>query len=71
MNSLDLQGSPSVVGTGLVALDVLLNGDIEHPRLYAGGTCGNVLTILAWLGWSAFPAARVGADDAGRRVSTD
>jgi sugar/nucleoside kinase (ribokinase family) len=60
-----------VVGTGLVALDVLLNGDIEHQRLYAGGTCGNVLTILAWLGWSAFPAARVGADDAGRRVSTD
>jgi sugar/nucleoside kinase (ribokinase family) len=66
-----MQKDPLVVGTGLVALDVVLNGDVENSRLYAGGTCCNVLTILAWLGWQAFPIARLGADDAGRSVSTD
>lgn len=66
-----LSTRPTVVGTGLVALDVVLTGDDDAPRFFAGGTCGNVLTILAWLGWDAFPVARLGADDAGRRVAAD
>src|SRR6266511_2037671 len=66
-----LEGSPSIVGTGLIALDVVLNDKNSVPRLFAGGTCGNVLTILAWLGWRAFPVARIGADDAGRRATAD
>jgi len=70
-NVFAVEGNPSVIGTGLVALDVVLNGKVTVPRLFAGGTCGNVLTVLAWLGWKAFPVARLGADDAGRRVSTD
>lgn len=64
-------GRPSVVGTGLLALDVVLNGQDDAPRLFAGGTCGNVLTILSWLGWDAFPVARLGPDDAGRRAAAD
>ena len=45
---------PVVVGTGLVALDVVINSDVHRPpRLWAGGTCGNVLTILSYLGWHA------------------
>jgi fructokinase len=40
------------MGTGLVALDLVVSNDNSvPPRYYAGGTCGNVLTILSFLGW--------------------
>lgn len=53
----DLDGTrPTVVGTGLVALDVVFNEKQDEPiGRWAGGTCGNVLSILSWLGWSAWP----------------
>ena len=48
--------TPVVVGTGLVALDIVINSDVHRPpQLWAGGTCGNVLTILSYLGWHAYP----------------
>lgn len=51
---------PSIVGAGLVALDIVVNavcdGEAKH---YAGGTCGNVLTILSYLGWDAKPVGRL------------
>ncbi len=54
---------PTIVGAGLVALDVVVNtvgeGDTKH---YAGGTCGNVLTILSFLGWDAKPVSRLKND---------
>jgi fructokinase len=54
---------PIVVGTGLVALDVVMNTDVHRPpRLWAGGTCGNVLTILSYLGWHAYPVSRLNED---------
>lgn len=63
---------PTVVGTGLVALDVVYGLDQEcAPSLYAGGTCGNVLAALAFLGWDSYPVARVGDDAAGSRVLED
>jgi sugar/nucleoside kinase (ribokinase family) len=65
---------PSVVGTGLVALDVLIKpgeNSSESSFQYAGGTCGNVLAILAWLGWRSIPIARLDSDDAGTAVSSD
>lgn len=56
---------PTVVGTGLVALDVVVNatkgGDAQH---FAGGTCGNVLTALSYLGWNAKPISRLKNDTA-------
>jgi len=55
-------GKPAtrVVGTGLIALDIVLNGRSTSPvGLWAGGTCGNVLTILAFLGWESYPVARL------------
>ena len=61
-------GKATIVGTGLVALDVVI--DDESPqvqRLFAGGTCGNVLTILSFLGWNSFPVARIAKDSAGER----
>ena len=46
---------PRLVGTGLLALDLIVQHDADGQRLSAsgGGTCGNVLAILAQLGWEA------------------
>jgi fructokinase len=55
--------TPIAVGSGLVALDIIINGwESESPILSAGGSCGNVMTILAYLGWKAHPIARIGSD---------
>jgi sugar/nucleoside kinase (ribokinase family) len=60
------------VGTGLVALDVVIGANSKNwPHLWAGGTCGNVLTILKFLGWCSFPVARVKNDTAGKIVRRD
>jgi sugar/nucleoside kinase (ribokinase family) len=51
---------PLVVGTGLVALDVVVSeNQSTTPSYWAGGTCGNVLTILRYLGWQSAPIARL------------
>src|SRR2546423_13583372 len=57
---------------GLIALDVVIGADPSVPvRAWAGGTCGNVLSILAVLGWDAYPIARLNGDPASRRVRAD
>jgi len=64
---------PVVVGTGLIALDVVLDGT-DPARILpvtAGGTCGNVLAILSYMGWHAFPVARLGDDVAARHIRRD
>lgn len=54
------------LGAGLVVLDVIYTPHAAAPRCRAGGSCCNVLTILAWLGWRSCPVARLGDDpDAG------
>ena len=63
---------PKIFGTGLIALDLVVGVHPETPvRCWAGGTCGNVLSILAWLGWDAYPVARMSRDAASERVRTD
>jgi fructokinase len=63
---------PLCVGTGLVALDVLVNGRTDGLlRLWAGGSCGNVLTILSYLGWQSFPIANLGVDKASETILND
>lgn len=52
---------PQILGVGLIALDVIVSDGLR-PRYLAGGTCGNVLTILAFLGWKAIPVSRSGRD---------
>ncbi len=48
------------IGTGLVALDIILNGNPQTPPKFSiGGSCGNVLTILSFLDWSSFPIVRL------------
>ena len=63
---------PAVVGMGLLALDVVMAepGDRE-PRFFSGGTCGNVLTILSYLGWAATPVARLRRGSTADRVIGD
>lgn len=63
---------PVCVGTGLVALDVVINGSPESPpRLWAGGSCGNVLAILSYLRWESYPIARLGNDEAATKLLND
>lgn len=59
-------------GTGLIALDLVTNGDKNSTlRTWAGGSCGNVLTILSYLGWISRPVARLGTDAASKAVAED
>ncbi len=63
---------PRIVGTGFIALDVVINGlRSQPPRLWAGGTCGNILTILGYLGWKVAAIARLADDPAGQCVLGD
>ena len=63
---------PTAFGTGLIALDLVIGPDPDAPvRSWAGGTCGNVLSILAYLGWDAYPIARMNDDTASDRVRAD
>ena len=70
--ALQSNANPVVVGTGLIALDVMLDERTETtPRLWAGGTCGNVLSILAFLGWRSLPVSRLARDAASRLIIRD
>src|SRR5262245_16463025 len=60
-------------GTGRLTLDVIVRtgGAPAAPRCQAGGTCGNVLANLAYLGWQSWPLADLGDDDPGERFCQD
>jgi fructokinase len=63
---------PSVVGIGLVALDVVIDqGTGRQVGEWAGGSCGNVMAILAYLGWAAAPIARLDDGEPSRRIRDD
>lgn len=62
----------AVIGTGLVSLDVVIpKGLQDDPQLRGGGTCGNVLTALSYLGWQSYPIARLSNDGASKFVAAD
>lgn len=64
-----MRDAPSVLCAGYMPLDVIDDGTV--PRRRAGGTAGNVAAILAFLGWDAALAGRVGDDDAGDQLLAD
>lgn len=71
MNTADSE-KPRAFGTGLIALDLVMSADPNLPvQAWAGGTCGNVLSILAYLGWESYPIARMNGDPASDRVRAD
>ena len=64
--------SRRVYGTGLVTLDLVVGPDDQEPaHWFAGGTCGNVLIILGFLGWQSFPITRLNGDIASKIVRHD
>lgn len=71
-NVIKYSAKPSVYGTGLVALDFVISSDLKEPAYYwAGGTAGNVLIILSYLGWTSFPIARLNSDSSSMRAKAD
>ena len=55
--------APVCIGAGLVAMDIV---EAKNGRFAAtGGSCGNVMALLAWMGWRTAPVARLGQDDPG------
>lgn len=64
--------NPICIGTGLIALDVILNGSPQTiPKVSVGGSCGNVLSILSYLGWTSMPIARLAKNEASSELVTD
>ncbi len=63
----------SCVGTGFIVLDVIRNsvGTTATEKRFAGGSCGNVLTILAYFGWNANAVGRIGDDHVGHELVND
>lgn len=62
-------GARTAFGAGLITLDIIIQQKqtpgIAHA---AGGTCGNVIAALAYLGWNTTPVGRLGADAAGNAI---
>lgn len=65
--------SQTCVGTGFIVLDVIRSsvGPSATEKRFAGGSCGNVLSILAYFGWEANAVGRIGDDQAGRELVAD
>jgi fructokinase len=63
----------SCIGTGFIVLDVIRStvGAGVTEKRFAGGSCGNVLAILAYFGWTANAVGRIGDDHAGRELLAD
>lgn len=62
------------VGTGFIALDVIRTAvadNVTLERRHAGGSCGNVLAILSYLGLRASAVGRIGDDRAGDELVAD
>lgn len=63
---------PTVIGTGLLTLDAVINHNKSgQPQFWAGGSCGNVMTILSYLGWQAYPIVRLGNDANAKILKND
>ena len=60
------------IGAGLISLDVLIwDGDMYPVSFYVGGTCGNVMMILSYMGWKSYPIARLDETKDTKRVLDD
>ncbi|WP_162558930.1 PfkB family carbohydrate kinase [Sphingorhabdus sp. EL138] len=57
-----MRGTQSAMGAGFVALDIV-EGQ-KNTFAAAGGSCGNVMSILSWMGWRAIQTGRLGTDQA-------
>lgn len=60
---------PRVIGTGLVCLDIIKG--IESLRYLNGGSCGNVISGLSFLGWKAAVLTRPYCDYASQILDSN
>ena len=72
----------SVIGTGIFNLDIIVKRDyLQWPAMRpfedkvvleeVGGTCGNVMCILAWMGWNVRPIACLDDSPEGLKITDD
>lgn len=60
------------IGAGLISLDVLIRDGEQFPiSYYVGGTCGNVMMILSYMGWNTYPIARLDGTKDAMRIQAD
>ena len=60
------------IGAGLVCLDILMRGCSDQRVSYKlGGTCGNVMAILSYMGWLSYPIARLDNTDYSKMLLND
>ena len=56
----------------MIALDLVISSNnCKSIPSWVGGTCGNVLIILRYLGWKSFPISRLNGDSASKRICSD
>lgn len=64
--------SLTCIGTGLITLDLIISEEMSTPFLVsAGGSCGNVMAILSYIGWESFPVSRLNNDGLSAQVVDD
>ena len=72
----------SIIGTGIFNLDIIVKRHYpQWPEMRpfedkvvleeVGGTCGNVMSILAWMGWDARPIACLDDSPEGLKITED
>ena len=62
------------LGAGTFPLDNLqekIGKNVNIIYQHVGGTAGNVMTILAWMGWHTLPAARLDDSEVGFQLKAD
>ena len=64
-----VKGVRHAVGAGFVALDIVEGRNSTFAT--AGGSCGNVLSILSWMGWHSHLTGRLGADVASEYIADE
>src|SRR5574340_1173793 len=62
---------PTLVGCGFVAWDVVLGESLSVEYTGVGGTVGNIMSIMAYLGWHTVPIVRLGNDSAGTNILSE
>lgn len=63
------EDNPTCLGSGFMALDIV---EGRHGNFATvGGSCGNVMSILAWLGWTATISGRLLDDVAGQFIKDE
>lgn len=74
MNKVNETIGLTCLGAGTFPLDNLqekIGKNVNIIYQHVGGTAGNVMTILAWMGWHTLPAARLDDSEAGLLIKAD